>query len=146
MNHNEQVAYEWLLRQGYRESDIIFTKGTPDFVCTDGKRYEAKELNAGGIDFYEGQKKSLVGSTIIVTTKGKVIRTFEWDRRANTPQKIRFLTSSKFKWIITLTENADKKLRRYVEERYGNKRGAISIVVEEAVRRFIQEETKRRMT
>ena len=50
------------------------------------------------------------------------------------------------KRIVTLSDELDKELRRYLAQEYHAKRGALSIVVEEALRRFIQEETKREMT
>jgi len=50
------------------------------------------------------------------------------------------------KRIVTLSDELDKELRRYLAQEYHGKRGALSIVVEESLRRFIQEETKRRLT
>ncbi|MEM3662561.1 MAG: ribbon-helix-helix domain-containing protein [Sulfolobales archaeon] len=41
------------------------------------------------------------------------------------------------KIIITLTDDLEKKLREYVKEKYGNKKGALSIVVEEAIKKYL---------
>jgi len=41
------------------------------------------------------------------------------------------------KIIITLTDELEKKLREYVKTRYSNKKGALSIVVEEALKKYL---------
>ena len=45
------------------------------------------------------------------------------------------------KIIVTLTDEIEKKLRDTVKTDYGNKRGALSIVVEEALKNYFAEET-----
>lgn len=40
------------------------------------------------------------------------------------------------KRLIVLSEEIDQKLTRRITEHYGNKRGALSIIVEEALREF----------
>lgn len=41
------------------------------------------------------------------------------------------------KIIVTLTEETDKMLRQYIEEVYYGRRGALSIVVEKAIKDFL---------
>lgn len=43
------------------------------------------------------------------------------------------------KIIVTLTDEVEKKLREEVKTRYSNKRGAMSIIVEEALKRYLTE-------
>ena len=55
MNKSEGKGYKWLLKQGYKEEDIVFqTKGI-DFICADGKGYEVKRLYGHVIWFHKGQ-------------------------------------------------------------------------------------------
>lgn len=42
------------------------------------------------------------------------------------------------KIIVTLTDAIEKKLREIVKTKYGNKRGALSIVVEEALKNYLK--------
>ena len=44
------------------------------------------------------------------------------------------------KVIVTLTEETEKKLRDFVKTKYSNKRGALSIVVEEALKEYLRED------
>lgn len=44
------------------------------------------------------------------------------------------------KIIVTLTVDVEKKLRNTVKTKYGNKRGAMSIIVEEALKKYLAEE------
>lgn len=41
------------------------------------------------------------------------------------------------KIIVTLTDQIEKKLRETVKNKYGNKRGALSIIVEEALKNYL---------
>jgi hypothetical protein len=45
------------------------------------------------------------------------------------------------KIIVTLTESVEKKLRDIVKTKYGNKKGALSIIVEEALKKYLSEES-----
>jgi len=45
------------------------------------------------------------------------------------------------KIIVTLTDEIEKKLREMVKAKYGNKRGALSIIVEEALKNYFAKET-----
>lgn len=44
------------------------------------------------------------------------------------------------KIIVTLTSDVEKKLREIAKTKYGNKRGALSIIVEEALKKHLAEE------
>lgn len=44
------------------------------------------------------------------------------------------------KIIVTLTDNLERKLRNTVKNKYGNKRGAMSIIVEEALKNYFEKE------
>ncbi len=41
------------------------------------------------------------------------------------------------KIIVTLTDQVEKKLREIVRAKYNNKRGALSIIVEEALKEYL---------
>ena len=41
------------------------------------------------------------------------------------------------KIVVSLTDKTDEMLRRYVKETYYNRRGALSIVVEGAIKDFL---------
>lgn len=41
------------------------------------------------------------------------------------------------KIIVTLTSDIEKKLRETAKTKYGNKRGALSIIVEEALKDYL---------
>jgi hypothetical protein len=41
------------------------------------------------------------------------------------------------KVIVTLTDKIEKELREIVRTKYGNKRGALSIIVEEALKNYL---------
>jgi hypothetical protein len=41
------------------------------------------------------------------------------------------------KIIVTLTDEIEKMLRNTVRTKYGNKRGALSIIVEEALKQYL---------
>jgi len=43
------------------------------------------------------------------------------------------------KIIVTLTDNVENKLRNIVKNKYGNKKGALSIIVEEALKQYLSE-------
>jgi hypothetical protein len=44
------------------------------------------------------------------------------------------------KIIVTLTDDVEKRLRNAVRTKYGNKRGAMSIIVEEALKNYFAKE------
>jgi hypothetical protein len=46
------------------------------------------------------------------------------------------------KIIVTLTDDVEKKLRDIVRIKYGSKRGAMSIIVEEALKNYFVKENR----
>jgi hypothetical protein len=46
------------------------------------------------------------------------------------------------KIIVTLTNEVEKKLRETADTRYGNKRGALSIIVEDALKEYFSKSPK----
>jgi hypothetical protein len=44
------------------------------------------------------------------------------------------------KIIVTLTDEVEKKLREIIRTKYGNKKGALSIIVEEALKNYLAKE------
>jgi len=44
------------------------------------------------------------------------------------------------KIIVTLTDEIEKKLRGIAKTKYGNKRGDLSIIVEEALKKYFAED------
>lgn len=60
MNQTETQAYNWLLKQGYSEKDIVFRRRkTPDFICSDGSKFEVKRLYGKSITFGIKQLESI---------------------------------------------------------------------------------------
>ena len=45
------------------------------------------------------------------------------------------------KVIVSLSQDLEAKLRKVVDEEYAGKRGAISIIVEKAVQKYLEEKT-----
>lgn len=43
------------------------------------------------------------------------------------------------KLVVSLTDEVDAKLRQYVKEHYNDRRGALSIIVEEAIIFFLKQ-------
>jgi len=73
MNKSEQKAYNWLLKQDVKPSDITFRGSrTPDFILADGRGFEVKRLyegkNSKKIIFSSRQFKSMeeAGNTQIL--------------------------------------------------------------------------------
>ncbi len=90
MNKTEQKAKEWLIEQGYKDNEIIFSENTPDFTCMDGKRYEVKFLYGNQIIFYPTQLEKMENEDIIlVFDRDKFIMQFKWKDRKKVPIKVK---------------------------------------------------------
>lgn len=82
MNESEELVYNWLIKtKKYKANEIRFQiRTSPDFICEDGKGYEAKRLNGSSITFSSSQLDDLKknNSTIIVTDNAKkeIIKVF----------------------------------------------------------------------
>jgi hypothetical protein len=83
INKTELKAIEYLISQGYKESEIIKNSNkTPDLICLDGKRYEIKYLYGNSLVFYSTQIKDLKDDDIIlVFNKDELVNKFEWKDR-----------------------------------------------------------------
>lgn len=83
MNKTELLGWEWLKKQGYKKKDVKFNcNKSPDFICSDGKRYEIKIIVGKSISFFPIQIKSLKKEDIIlVFDKEKFITKFFWKER-----------------------------------------------------------------
>jgi len=83
MNKTELLGFEWLKKQGYKNKDIKFRcNKSPDFICSDGKRYEVKIIMGRSILFYPIQIKSFKkNDVILVFNKEKFITKFLWKER-----------------------------------------------------------------
>jgi len=93
VNKTEIKAKEWLIKvKKYNAKDIIKNaRGTPDFICSDGKRYEVKFFNGGQIMFTTNQIKSMKDDDIVIVfDKDGYIGEFEWADREAFFIKIRY--------------------------------------------------------
>jgi len=83
MNQIELLGFEWLRKHGYEEKDIRFNcNKSPDFICSDGKRYEVKKIQKNQILFYPIQITSLKEDDIIlVFQKENYVTNFLWKER-----------------------------------------------------------------
>jgi len=71
MNKTELLAKDWLIKKGYKAKDIIKTSLSPDFTCTDGKRFEIKKLYGNKLIFYSNQIKYLKDMDVILVFNDK---------------------------------------------------------------------------
>ncbi len=70
MNKTEYNAEKWLMSRGYKDEDIIFNSlKSPDFLCKDGKRYEAKRIKNNQVFFTPKQVITLLDDDIILIFK-----------------------------------------------------------------------------
>lgn len=138
MNKSEGICFAWLKAQGYKDVDIVFsTNKSPDFVCSDGKKYEAKRLYGNQILFYSTQIDALNDVTIVVvdTSKESVIRTFNFSDKENQKGievkivdyfkgcgmiRISQEARDKLKEIGKKDENYDEIIRRLIDESHEN--------------------------
>ena len=84
MNVSERLVYNWLINEKkYKANEIRYQGGTsPDFMCEDGKGYEAKRLNGNSITISGPQIDNLKkNNSIIVVTdneKKQIIKVFSY--------------------------------------------------------------------
>jgi len=77
MNKSETLAFNWLLKQGIKEKNIIFSPNTvPDFTINDGRSFEVKRLYKNIIIFYDNQMKNLSDDTVILIMKDRTPEPF----------------------------------------------------------------------
>jgi len=84
MNRSEKICFEWIKEQGYSEDEIFYQQTkTPDFICKNGKRFEAKRLYGDQILIYDRQIKNLKNVIIVVVnlSENKVTTDFKWENK-----------------------------------------------------------------
>lgn len=83
MNKAEMLAFELLKKRGYKEEEITYQGSkNPDFVCSDGKRFEVKRVyGKNDLLFSERQINELRSDdTVLVfdTERKELIGEFLW--------------------------------------------------------------------
>lgn len=103
MNKIELLAYNYIQSIGYKDDDIIFNaNNTPDFICSDGKRFEVKRLSGNKVLFSVKQSKKLrQDDTVLVFDGLKIVDTFKYGSGGK--YKIHFM-KSKVGYKIKLEE------------------------------------------
>lgn len=117
MNKDEQIAYNYLLNQGYTEKDIDFRGNrSTDFIYSDGRKYEVKSLHPYGesLIFSKTQwdrfRESMVW--IIVVKDERVIDVVPFERLSmrNLKIQIREFLGRK---TINVSEETYEKLKQF---------------------------------
>ena len=96
INKTELKAMGYLVGTlGYKESEITFnTNKSPDFTCSDGKRFEVKFLYGRQLLFSEPQAKNLKDKdTILVFNSERFIYKFLWKDRKKVPYTIKVMSN-----------------------------------------------------
>ena len=96
INKSELMALKWLKNQGYKDQDIIKNSNkSPDFICSDGARYEVKYLYRNAVIFYSTQLKSLKETDIIlIFNNAGFVYKFLWKDRDDIHFKIKIVNIS----------------------------------------------------
>jgi hypothetical protein len=112
LNKSEQLAYDWLLTQGYKKEQIIKNHRSPDFICSDGQRFEVKLIYGKNIVFYTPQIKQLKDEDTILVfdRKGLMINKFKWGNRTSLKQ-IAIKIYDKKGTMIIVPKTLAKKLK-----------------------------------
>ena len=135
-NKTELKARKWLIKQGYKDSEIIFNGGhTPDYVCADGKRYEVKFLYGDEILFYSAQVgKMRDDDEILIFDRDKFIAKFKWKDRKKSHIKIKEVDMYN---RITIYPN--EKLKAFIEKESENQHRSMSNLVLFIVSKYFKE-------
>ncbi|MBC8521368.1 MAG: hypothetical protein H8D26_05195, partial [Methanomicrobia archaeon] len=114
MNKAEIIAFELLKKRGYEEEDIIY-QGTknPDFICTDGKRFEVKRIyGRNELLFTQKQMKELQNDDkilVINTEIKKLSDEFLWSE-----------AQKQSRFIIKIMKYPNRRLQITISDRiYG---------------------------
>jgi len=60
MNKTQQIALDWLLKEGYKKEDITFRQNKcPSFITKDNKKFDVKRLYGSQIIFYNSQYQQI---------------------------------------------------------------------------------------
>ena len=112
----ELMAIEWLKHnRKYKDNEIIRNSITPNFICTDGKRYEVKLLYGKKLLFYQSKQLKPDDTILVFNRKGYVTH-FLWKDR----DKILFsinIISVNTEWIKVSVDvtNILNKIKRHKE-------------------------------
>lgn len=137
INQSESVAKKYLINLGYKPHQVVKNHYTPDFICSDGKRFEVKHLYNNVILFYSTQISRLKPTdTILVCDNDRFISKFLWKNKNNVKFIIKIQNSgtpeNHVSINIVIPENIDKYLRIYMGETgIKDKRKAIIKIMEE---------------
>lgn len=120
MNKTEILAFELLKKRGYKEGDIAYQGSkNPDFVCSDGKRFEIKRIyGKNELLFTERQMKELKGTDIILVfdSEDKELKgEFFWSDR-QTDFTIKIIKRSNTKMQITVSDKTYEILKREMKK------------------------------
>ena len=100
LNQSEKIAYFWLKEKfKYKSEDIKKNNKTPDFICSDKKRFEVKAIYGNSLVFTKEQIPSLSKKDYIIAVdcgQNKVIDCFLWEKKDKT------------KWNISISDQKDK--------------------------------------
>lgn len=115
MNTTELLAQEWLLSQGYKNTQIIFRPNvSPDFVCQDGKRYEVKRLYGNKLLFTKDQVEVLKDTDIIlVFDKEELKNKFLWKDKDKSIFNIFIYDSNKGISTIRVSKQTKARLNKF---------------------------------
>lgn len=111
INQSETSAKEWLKKTyGYTDKDLYHkVSESPDFICSDGKKFEVKRLNGRTIIFSDKQSRTLTSDvTILVFNNTECISSFLWGEREKS--QIKIIISNPRKEIILISRDLRKKL------------------------------------
>lgn len=106
MNNTELYAKKWLLKNGYKEEEIIFRQNSsPDFICKDGKRFEVKYLYGNKLIFSKKQEDNLKKTDIIlVFDKNGLKAQFNWGDKDKTMFEVIVYDTNKGNTTIKASE------------------------------------------
>jgi hypothetical protein len=134
MRGSDLLGFNWLLTQGYSKKDIKYMGAkSPDFICSDGKRYEAKGFLNGGITFTKKQELELELNDVILVFEKNISNpkhVFLWKDRNE--QRIRMIYTMAFNKNVSLPYEHYDFLKRHPEIGF-------SELVQEAVERKMKE-------
>ena len=93
MNKTQQIALDWLIKEGLKKEEISFRQNKcPCFTTKDGKKFEIKRLSGSQIIFYNSQYRQL--------KKDPKTQILVFKDNENSP-----ILKFKFEEIITLPSN-----------------------------------------
>ena len=119
---SETMAYDWLIKKGYTYKDIKKNgKQTPDFICSDGKRYEVKTVYGNRIVIFDHQYESLKPTDIIlVFDKKGFVTKFLWKDKSTTKINVRINNVTPLIGISKETKTELDNLKEYPIETYSD--------------------------